>query len=109
MEGDAQRAAPGDSALPLPNALTGYVALLREVGSAVRADGKTGVLAPSAQSTLSRLGLDPETFVHEVATFEKSFHAMVGSFSCLHQEKERLGRKQVKGIRAAERLYRNAA
>jgi len=33
----------------------------------------------------------------------------VGSCTCLHHEKERLGRKQVKGIRAAERLYGAAA
>ena len=109
MEGDAHRDLPGDSALPLPIALNDYVALLREVGSAVRSDGKTGVLARSAQLTLSRLGLDPETFVREVARFETSFFAMVGSCECLHREKERLSRKQVKGIRAAERLYRTAA
>ena len=89
--------------------LADYLALLRELGSAVSADGKTGVLDPSAQSTLRRLGLDPDAFVREVASFEKSFFAMVGSRTSLHHEKERLGRKQVKGIRAAERLYHAAA
>ena len=83
--------------------------MLEEVGAALRADGKPGMLAPSAKLTLSRLGLDPDAFVQEVRGFEKSFYSMVGSCECLHQEKARLGRKQVKGIRAAERLYRAAA
>jgi len=98
-----------DHAIPLPIRLEDYAALLEEVGAALRADGKQGVLAPSARSTLSRLGLDPDAFVQEVRGFGMSFYSMVGSCECLHQEKARLGRKQVKGIRAAERLYRAAA
>ena len=87
-------------------ALADYLELLDWAGRTVRED-KAGVIDESEPPILRRIGLDSERYLEHLgglATIEKP--TMLGHIDRLRQAADSLGRRFIKGIGEAQRLYR---
>jgi len=85
--------------------LKDYLALVDWAGRAIR-EGKRGAISADAPPILQRLGLEPSRYLEHVkgtAATEES--TAIGHIKKLRQTAEVLGKRFIKGVGAAKRLY----
>ena len=74
-----------------------------------REAGREAGLTRRSESVLEQVGLSPSGFADSVREFGRSFFTMVGETHRIEVESERRGYRRRMGLRAARKLYRNAA
>ncbi|WP_027390077.1 transposase [Chrysiogenes arsenatis] len=89
--------------MALPFTSHGYFELVDWIGRCARPD-KRGAIAESAPDILLRLGIEPEFFLKQMRS-RHGFHAMMGTVSHLREAAQRCGKRCVRGIGVAKRLF----
>jgi REP element-mobilizing transposase RayT len=92
---------------PLPCSIEDYLALLDWTGRAVRG-GKRGQIDQDAPPILKRLNIDPAAWMECMRPKGNVFGRAMGQLDHLRLHAKALGQQWVKGLRQAERMYRNA-
>ena len=83
-----------------------YVELLEELSGAVGGEGELG---EASVRRLAGMGLEPGAFVRAVRELPRTFFTMIGHVERIEVALRRRGQRRCPGIRAARRLYRDAA
>jgi REP element-mobilizing transposase RayT len=84
-----------------------YLELVDWAGRAVR-EGKRGAIPESAPPILHRLGLEPERYLdHLAGTTSTEQPTVIGPVRKVREAAEQLGRRFIKGVGVARRLYRS--
>jgi REP element-mobilizing transposase RayT len=99
---------PGASAAPvIPFALKDYLTLVDWSGRAVRSD-KRGAIDPQLPPLLRRLNIDAEAWQATMQPHGNVFGRALGQLDHLRLHARALGQSWIRGLWAAERLYRGA-
>jgi len=97
--GTAEQAVSG-----LPFHFNDYLELVDWTGRAVRAD-KRGFIPQDIPPILTRLGVEPESWIETVRHFRRHFFYFVGSEASLLQFSGAMGRSWLRGVGACRKLF----
>jgi REP element-mobilizing transposase RayT len=102
---DLNGTSAGDHPNHISFTLEDYLQLVDWAGRAIRED-KRGAIPGHLPPILVRLGLDPEHYLHHVRRGGRGYHvAALGHVNRLREAAEQLGRRFLKGLGQARRLY----
>jgi hypothetical protein len=91
----------------IPFLLSEYLALVDWTGRAVRSDQR-GAIAADAPTLLRRLNIEPDAWQEAMQPRGNVFGRALGRLDHLRLHAKALGLSWIRGLRAAERLYRSA-
>ncbi len=102
---DLNGTSAGDHPNHIPFTVDDYLQLVDWAGRAIRED-KRGAIPGHLPPILVRLGLDPEHYLRHVRRGGRGHHvAALGHVNRLREAAEQLGRRFLKGLGQARRLY----
>lgn len=87
---------------------TEYFDLVDRSGRLVRPD-KPGVISADLASILFRIGVTPDAWCETISAFRSKFSLAAGLFSNMRSFADRIGRRWIKGLRAARTTFASSS